>query len=547
MQQTVKQQVMVIGKESTGKSLVSAALTGKIPRNENYKGSTVSCDVYEGEMLRIIDTPGVLLQGDTVNAALTIKTLSENDTVILVIRATSMDRDLKDLLPLVSGKKGMVLITYWDKLSSGQNLQSHMQRLSEETGVPVLGVDSRNLSEAEKEKIVALLGSAREFSKEHGNFDLPLTVQAPETILEAPWIGRFLALLLLVLPAAVSVWGANTLAGSIEPRVAAVIGILAGNLDFLPSLLYEILAGKYGLITMGPLLFVWAVPTVVIYSFLLGIYKTSGLIDRITGALHPLVRPFGITGRDVIRFIMGYGCNVPAVINTRACSACTRSHTIHAIAFGAACSYQMGATLAVFAAADRPELVFPYILLLLSTTLVYLRLQAKPEACERKDALIDDELNYLEFPRLLQVWREARGNLLQFFFKAMPIFVVITLLASLLNWLGIINSLSELLGPIMSCFRLPAEAALPVVMASIRKDGILLFAQQETQQTMSAVQLLTAVYLAGVLLPCLVTVITMIREKSVLFAAKLCLMQAGTAVVFSVILAWGGSWIARMK
>ena len=47
-------------------------------------------------------------------------------------------------------------------------------------------------------------------------------------------------------------------------------------------------------------------------------------MERITVALQTLLRPFGLSGRDLLRVIMGFGCNVPAVISTRACSSCSR-------------------------------------------------------------------------------------------------------------------------------------------------------------------------------------------------------------------------------
>jgi Fe2+ transport system protein B len=137
--------------------------------------------------------------------------------------------------------------------------------------------------------------------------------------------------------------------------------------------LKDVVIGKYGLITMGPLLFVWAVPTVLVYALVVGTYKASGILDRITVALHPAVRHIGITGRDLVRIVMGFGCNVPAVINSRCCSRATRDTTISAIAFGSACSYQFGATLAVFAAVARPYLVIPYLTYLVATTAIYMR------------------------------------------------------------------------------------------------------------------------------------------------------------------------------
>jgi hypothetical protein len=46
-----------------------------------------------------------------------------------------------------------------------------------------------------------------------------------------------------------------------------------------------------------------------------------------------------------------------------------------------------------------------------------------------------------------------------------------------------------------------------------------------------------------VLLPCLVTALTIAREQSVRFAVRLMARQAIAAISFSLVLAWGGSWL----
>ena len=119
----------------------------------------------------------------------------------------------------------------------------------------------------------------------------------------------------------------------------------------------------------------------------------------------------------------------------------------------------------------------------------------------------------------------------------------ITAAASLLHWLGALQAASAAVEPAMAVFRLPSEAALAVVLASVRKDGILLLAEPDVAAGLSAVQLLTAVYLAGVLLPCLVTCLTIAREQGRAFALRLVGRQAVAAAGFSALLAWGGAWL----
>jgi len=58
----------------------------------------------------------------------------------------------------------------------------------------------------------------------------------------------------------------------------------------------------------------------------------------------------------------------------------------------------------------------------------------------------------------------------------------------------------------------PSGATLPMVLAVIRKDSILLFSEFDLIEALKPLQVLTRVYLAGILLPCLVTMLTIACE-----------------------------------
>jgi len=153
-----------------------------------------------------------------------------------------------------------------------------------------------------------------------------------------------------------------------------------------------------------------------------------------------------------------------------------------------------------------------------------------------------EQRTFLEIPRWSAIWRETQGTLHQFLTNAIPIFLVITVIASVLDSLGLITPLAGWINPLMGLFGLPPEAAVPVILASIRKDGLLLFAEPDTLAVLTPLQILTGVYLAGVLLPCLVTALTIAREQSVQFAVRLMARQAIAAISFSMLLAWVGRW-----
>lgn len=532
--------VVVIGKESAGKSELVAGLTEKTAYISNFRGSTISCDCYEHEDLIFIDTPGILYAADAETTRAAMNQVIKGDTILIIVKATNIDQDLADILPLAIAKKGIIVVTFWDKVGKDLLQDNPLRALSKASGLQVIPVDARNLSSEDRQRILHSVRDPQPVTHSHLPFRWGQVIEPRPTWLEHRHFGPPLAVSLLLAPAVTAIWLANSLAARIDSLVRPSTRALAEMFQLWPSPFSDVLAGPYGLFTMGPLLLVWAVPTVVLYAVILGFFKASGLLDRITVAIHPVVRPFGLGGREIVRVMMGYGCNVPAVISTRACSSCSRGTCISAIAFGSACSYQLGASLGVFTAAGRPWLVIPYLLYLVVTTLIYTRLTTPPSTRMKLSLLLIEKRCFLQMPRLNSIWMESRGMLGHFFKKAMPTFLMITIVVSLLNYLHLIELVANFFSHFMTIFGLPAETSLPVIVAIVRKDGILLLAQEDLLATLSSGQILTAVYLASVLLPCVVTVLTIAKEQSTRFAAKLICRQAIASIGFSMILALSG-------
>ncbi|MEM6505736.1 MAG: nucleoside recognition domain-containing protein [Planctomycetota bacterium] len=545
--------VLVVGKESVGKSQLVSSLTGRSAGEANFRGSTVVVERYKSGGTEYIDTPGILRSSDTETTRLALDALDSEEFVLLVVQATSLDQDLSDMLPLVAGKRGAVVVTYWDKVQPGEASQEAIERLSADAGVAFIPLDGRRLTGRDKQLVQAAVASPGRFEKASLTAKAGWRIEPRPGWLEHRIAGPVLAMLLLLLPALATIYGANAVADLLHPIVAGwfepAIETVNTGWPAWASVVLTAEQGEfgYGLLNMGPFLLVWALPTVLLFALILGAYKASGLIERMNVALHPLVRPFGLSGRDIVRVMMGFGCNVPAVISTRSCSGCSRGPTISAIAFGSACSYQLPATLAVLAAValatgtSAALLTVVFLGYLLLTTLIYLRLTSGKQARSSLNVLMTPSRPFMQWPTLSALWREASGTVRQFLFQAMPIFVMICVVASLLAQFGVLELASRVLGPVMALFDLPADSALAVILSSVRKDGIFLLAADDGLSfPMTAAQALTAVYLAGVLLPCLVTALTIGKETGWKPTSKMLLRQVGFAVVFALILAWGG-------
>ena len=532
---------LLLGRESVGKSALARALTGQPARNVHFRGTTVPCGEYTTPGRVFVDTPGLHRASDADTVRLTLEALQEADEVLLVASATQLDEDLDLLLPLVQGRRASVAVTRWDLVADHAAAREAIARMALETGLPFVVLDARHPDPAALEELQAAVAAPGAVRHERTPVRAGLRIEPRRGLLDHAVGGPAAGIALLVLPALLAVLAANQAAAGLEPLVDSVTIPLAERIVGWPGPLGAMLAGDYGLLTMGPLLFVWAMPTVLVYAVLLGVYKASGLADRIGTAIHPLLRPIGLHGRDVTRVLMGFGCNVPAIVSTRSCSACTRPTTVGAIAFGSACSYQLGATLAVFAAAGRSSLVVPYLALLVAATLVYARLTSDPVARSPLNTLLIEPRTFLTRPSLAAVGEETRGMVSAFLRTAVPTFFAIAMVASLLDWSGVLDAAGRVLGPAMAVFALPVEAALPTVLAAIRKDGILLLAEEGTVASLSASQLLVATFLAGTVLPCLVTAITIGRELGLRFTGRLVVQQAAFAVAVAAAVGWASA------
>lgn len=359
------------------------------------------------------------------------------------------------------------------------------------------------------------------------------------------------SLLLLFGPAWIAVMQANAFADRFYDPLGSALEPLLNWLNTLPAPLTAILAGDYGVVAMLPFLLLYALPTVLVFTVLIGIYKSTGLIDRLSFGLHPWLRPFGLGGRDLVRVIMGFGCNVPAVIATRDTPSCSRCTCVSAISFGSACSYQLPATLAVFAASGFLWLGPIYLAVLGITTLIYLRLTTPAAARQTQSKLKVPVSGNLRWPKWKTVSLETVDSLRDFIFMALPIFVGICVVAGLLEWSGALDWFINFLGPLMALFNLPPEATFAVVLGSVRKDGLAIGLLDGDWGALkvpmdSPVQVLTAVYLAGVLLPCLVTAFTVAKEMKPSFALKMIGRQACFAAFFSLCIAWLGALLMSL-
>ncbi len=129
----------------------------------------MACETYRDGDRTFVDTPGILRQSDSVTTATVLNCLPETDTVLLVVQATHIDEDLAELLPLVQGKRGVVVVTFWDKVRAKVEAMEVLERLRQSSGIGFIPVDARHLSASDRVQILEDLSSPGTFTLSDSN------------------------------------------------------------------------------------------------------------------------------------------------------------------------------------------------------------------------------------------------------------------------------------------------------------------------------------------------------------------------------------------
>lgn len=545
---------VLIGFESAGKSTLFRRLTGETAGDEaNFRGSTVMARL--GQMtdeIELVDLPGIRLKDDSLTTRIALQHFLQSDLVVLVVRATHVSEELPQLLEAVplGSKSCMLVLTFEDKTAGETDrlADSYEKWLD----IPVMTVDSRQLNAGKVHQLKAALRLARPIRTHAAHAgagtglppfkpEIKLKIAKPqETWFEHKAWGRWLSLLMMLGLFAVPVVLAYLLSGWLQPLLGRyVLDPLTQRFDAAPKFFQSLFVGDYGMITLGLYSFVWAFPVVVLLGLSLAFVEETGLKDRIADSLDGPLRVIGLTGRDLIPVLSGFGCNVVAVFHSRACSSCTRRSCVSLIAFGSACSYQIGASLSIFGSSGHIWLFVPYLLVLFIAGAVHTRVW-NPGGVRELDGPVYQAKTYLQVPSLRALHWRMRTVIKQFLLQAMPIFILICLAAALLEYFRILSGLSRLAGPLLTLFHLPAGAASGIIFSVIRKDGLLTLNQSGggLLADMQTGQIFALVFLASTLTACLVTLWTVRKELGAAFAFSMAGKQLVTSIVFTCLIAW---------
>jgi ferrous iron transport protein B len=578
----------LVGMPNSGKSTFFNGLTGSHSPIGNWPGLTVELHQgnvqLQGQTVGLVDLPGIYDLHGLSEDEVIVRRFLENtplDLLVLILNASQIDRQLRLALQVQQlGLPALLLLNMADEAERfGVRINTVM--LSHQLAMPVLLISAKYNScfknvELELATVLAKAGPPRRvegLEERLGAGEAELEgrlaellnqcVQLPERLrdqrtrrLDQLLLHPLLGLPLFFLVMFLMFQAIYALGVPLQGLLGQLLGgfgsaVLTPLLAWAPAFVRGfLLEGLYqGIGTVAAFL-----PVIFLFFLAMAVVEDSGYLSRAAFLMDALMERLGLDGRSFVLSLMGFGCNVPAILGTRVMrSKGLRILTMLVIPFSL-CSARLNVflfmTAALFAPKQGAAVLFSlYLISFLAAILTALIF--KGQFPSREPLVL--ELPPYRFPTLKQMlgrsWREVR----HFWFWSRKFIIFGVVAVWLLNNLpfGVApaseQSLSGLLGsalqPLLQPIGINPKLTVALVFGFIAKEIVLgglavIYNQADTIQLghamardISWTQAYSFMLFTLLYTPCLSTV-AVIRNESKSWGVTL------LSVFWSFLLAW---------
>lgn len=281
------------------------------------------------------------------------------------------------------------------------------------------------------------------------------------------------------------------------------------------SFLGQLLIGEFGVLTMTPIyVFGLLLPLVVGFYLVLSIMEDSGYLPRVAVLTDRSLNYLGLNGRAIIPIILGFGCVTMATIVTRILgSRRERFIATMLLALTIPCSAQLGVIAGLLGPLGiKMTALYLFVILLVFAVVGTLLNRVVPG--KSTDLMID--LPPLRLPRIGNVLKKTYVKSKAFITEAGPLFLLGTVIISVLQYTGILDLIADGFAPIIEGFlKLPRETAVAFIMGIIRRDfGAAGLNDMVSQGLLNPSQVVVALIAITLFVPCIAAVMVIFKERN---------------------------------
>ncbi|MCK4538997.1 MAG: ferrous iron transport protein B [Candidatus Krumholzibacteria bacterium] len=328
-----------------------------------------------------------------------------------------------------------------------------------------------------------------------------------------------LILIIYMIYKLVGVFAAGTLVDLIETGVFAKIILPALEKIAGDGFTADLLLGEYGLISMGLSYSISIVlPIVVVFFLVFGILEDTGYFPRLTVLTNNVFKFVGVNGKATLPIVLGFGCVTMAILASRILETKReRIIVITLLALAIPCSAQLGVMLALMSAISTGA-VITISLIVLGEFFIVGHILGRYLKGARSDFILD--LPPLRVPRVYNIAIKTGARARWFLVEAVPYFMLATLILFTLERTGAMVFVYRAVEPVVGrLLGLPIETASVFIIGFFRRDyGAAGLFRMWQEGLLTGNQIAVALTVMSLFLPCLASLIVMIKEVGTKYA-----------------------------
>ena len=262
------------------------------------------------------------------------------------------------------------------------------------------------------------------------------------------------------------------------------------------------------------------VPYILVFYVMLSVLEDTGYLVRVVSLLDGVMHKFGLHGRAVIPMVVGFGCNVPAILATRTMGS-KRERLILAtlITIAIPCSAQTAIVIGTVGNYAGPLWALA-IYLILGAMLAVLG-YAMHKTIKFEPTGLCVEIPELRLPSVKQTAIKTYLRIKEFLTIALPLLMIGSVFLEILLAAGWLQMIVDPAAPfMMGVLGLPALTAVALVFGVLRKEMslqmlIVLFGTSNLALYLSPEQMFVFALVMSIFMPCLAALAVLVKEFGV--------------------------------